>query len=56
MAGAVTVTLAGWLVITGLEGEVTVRMAFLLVVLPKLLLTTHTYWVPLLAAFVAGVV
>ena len=54
VAGAVTVTLEGWLVMTGPYW--TVRIAALLVVLPPEFVATHSYLVPSLAAVVAGVV
>ena len=56
-AGAVTVTLVGWVVIVGVAGVgLTVKVAGLLVTLPAELVTTHSYCVPLLAVVVAGVV
>ena len=57
VAGAVTVTLlTGWVVMLGATAGLTVNVAELLVTLPAVLVTTHSYIVPLLATVVAGVV
>jgi len=54
---AVTVWLAGWVVIEGASGAaLTVRVAALLVTLPAVLLTTTVNWAPLSEVVVAGVV
>ena len=57
VAGAMTVMLlTGWLVMLGSTATLTVKLAVVLVTLPAVLVTTHSYKVPLLAAVVAGVV
>ena len=57
VAGAVTVTLTGWVVIVRADDAAfTVNVAALLVTLPAVLVTTHSYLVPLLAVVVAAVV
>ena len=54
---AVTVWLAGWVVIEGATGAAfTVRLAALLVTLPAVLLTTTVNSAPLSELVVAGVV
>ena len=57
VAGAVTVTLlTGWDVMLGATAGLTVKLAAALVTLPAMLVTTHSYRVPLIATVVAGVV
>ncbi len=57
VAGAVTVWLAGWVVMDGAVGAAfTVRVALLEVALPALLVTTQRKVAPLSAVLVAGVV
>ena len=57
VAGAVTVTLlTGWVVMLGATAGLTVKVAAVLVTLPAILVTTHSYLVPLFATVVAGVV
>ena len=54
---AVTVWLAGWVVIVGGTGAgFTVRVAGLLVTLPAVLVTTTVNWAPLSPVVVGGVV
>ena len=56
-AGTTTTVLTGWVVMLGGTcAELTVNVTPLLVTLPAVLVTTHSYKVPLLAIVVAGVV
>ena len=57
LAGAVTVTLSGWVVMLGFTAiAATVNVAALLVTEPAWLVTTHLYCVVSLAKIVAAVV